>query len=109
MQSNQEVDLYTRSNRTMVQIYQSLQNDFDSYDYTCENEYLQDNEQSNDKYRAKFTNFEKYMNTITWYVENYIMRTHDFQNLSKQFKQNLLRHIKVRGRFVHYYTSLCCT
>ena len=107
MQSNQEIDLYpSRTKRTMLQIYQSLQNDFDSYDYTCENEYLQDNEQSNAQYRAKFTNFEKYMNTITRYVENYIMRTDDFHSLSKQFKVNLLRHIKLRGRFVHYYASV---
>ena len=108
MQSNQEIE--SRTKRTMVQIYQRLQNDFDSYDYTCENEYLQDNEQSNaqsnDKYRAKFTNFEKYMNTITHYVENYIMRTDDFHSLLKQFKVNLLRHIKLRGRFVHYYASV---
>ena len=34
------------------------------------------------------------------------MRTDDFHSLSKQFKQNLLRHIKLRGRFVHYYASV---
>ena len=105
--SNQENDPYpSRTKPTMLQNYNNLKNDFDLYDSACHDQFLNNNEQSYNKYKAQFHNFQQYMNNITRYVENNIMRTYDFHNLSLPFQRNLLQHIQNRGWFTRYYSNV---